>query len=90
HPSDTNVFTMKMEILLEPASNKLLHFQTLIMPDALIKLHCNVFSRGRVCGVICKLCSSNVDEEHSSSSLGRQCQMVSAENNTSGPVPQCS
>ncbi|GKB72965.1 hypothetical protein Tco_0934377, partial [Tanacetum coccineum] len=23
HPSDTNVFTMKMEILLEPASNKL-------------------------------------------------------------------
>ncbi|GJS61315.1 reverse transcriptase domain-containing protein [Tanacetum coccineum] len=30
HPSDTNVFTMKMEILLEPASNKLLvAFQTL-------------------------------------------------------------
>ncbi|GJR95144.1 hypothetical protein Tco_0267318 [Tanacetum coccineum] len=28
--------------------------------------------------------------EHSSSSLGRQCLMVSAENNTSGPVPQCS
>ncbi|GJY48207.1 retrovirus-related pol polyprotein from transposon TNT 1-94 [Tanacetum coccineum] len=27
--------------------------------------------------------------EHSSSSLGRQCQMVSAENNTSDPVPQC-
>ncbi|GJV42279.1 hypothetical protein Tco_1420719 [Tanacetum coccineum] len=27
--------------------------------------------------------------EQSSSSLGRQCQMVSAENNTSGPVPQC-
>ncbi|GKG26549.1 hypothetical protein Tco_0402252, partial [Tanacetum coccineum] len=26
--------------------------------------------------------------EHSSSSLGRQCQMASAENNTSGPVPQ--
>ncbi|GKF99173.1 hypothetical protein Tco_0297956 [Tanacetum coccineum] len=26
--------------------------------------------------------------EHSSSSLGRQRQMVSAENNTSGPVPQ--
>ncbi|GKD33317.1 hypothetical protein Tco_1248826, partial [Tanacetum coccineum] len=24
HPSDTNVFTMKMEIQLEPASNKLL------------------------------------------------------------------
>ncbi|GKB01633.1 hypothetical protein Tco_0829677, partial [Tanacetum coccineum] len=24
------------------------------------------------------------------SSLGRQCQMASAENNTSGPVPQCS
>ncbi|GJZ41503.1 hypothetical protein Tco_0588389, partial [Tanacetum coccineum] len=24
HPSDTNVFTMKMEILLEPTSNKLL------------------------------------------------------------------
>ncbi|GKF30254.1 hypothetical protein Tco_0100052 [Tanacetum coccineum] len=29
------------------------------------QLHCNVFSRGRVRGVICKLCSSNVDEEHS-------------------------
>ncbi|GKD17373.1 hypothetical protein Tco_1206531, partial [Tanacetum coccineum] len=28
--------------------------------------------------------------EQSSLSLGRQCQMVSAENNTSGPVPQCS
>ncbi|GKF88599.1 hypothetical protein Tco_0259476 [Tanacetum coccineum] len=28
--------------------------------------------------------------EHSSSNLGRQCQMASAENNTSGPVPQCS
>ncbi|GKD34192.1 hypothetical protein Tco_1249701 [Tanacetum coccineum] len=28
--------------------------------------------------------------EHSSSSLGRQCQMTSAKNNTSGPVPQCS
>ncbi|GKA01388.1 hypothetical protein Tco_0674053 [Tanacetum coccineum] len=28
--------------------------------------------------------------EHSSSSQGRQCQMASAENNTSGPVPQCS
>ncbi|GJT38367.1 hypothetical protein Tco_0938232, partial [Tanacetum coccineum] len=27
--------------------------------------------------------------EHNSSSLGRQCQMASAENNTSGPVPQC-
>ncbi|GJV48367.1 hypothetical protein Tco_1438579 [Tanacetum coccineum] len=27
--------------------------------------------------------------EHSSSSLGHQCQMVSAENNTSGPIPQC-
>ncbi|GKD78879.1 retrovirus-related pol polyprotein from transposon TNT 1-94, partial [Tanacetum coccineum] len=27
------------------------------------ELHCNVFSRGRVCGVICKLCSSNVDED---------------------------
>ncbi|GKF53659.1 hypothetical protein Tco_0160569, partial [Tanacetum coccineum] len=27
--------------------------------------------------------------EHSSSKLGRQCQMVSAENNTSGPIPQC-
>ncbi|GJS90063.1 retrovirus-related pol polyprotein from transposon TNT 1-94 [Tanacetum coccineum] len=27
------------------------------------KLHCNVFSRGRVRGVICKLCSSNVDED---------------------------
>ncbi|GJT53195.1 hypothetical protein Tco_0988249 [Tanacetum coccineum] len=33
-------------------------------------------------------------QEHGSSSLGRQCQMASAENNTSGPapspVPQCS
>ncbi|GKG32220.1 hypothetical protein Tco_0427170 [Tanacetum coccineum] len=28
--------------------------------------------------------------EHGSSSLSRQCQMASAENNTSGPVPQCS
>ncbi|GKB38343.1 hypothetical protein Tco_0883285, partial [Tanacetum coccineum] len=27
--------------------------------------------------------------DHNSSSLGRQCQMVSAENNTSGPIPQC-
>ncbi|GJW84717.1 retrovirus-related pol polyprotein from transposon TNT 1-94 [Tanacetum coccineum] len=27
------------------------------------KLHCNVFSRGRVHGVIYKLCSSNVDED---------------------------
>ncbi|GJQ99333.1 retrovirus-related pol polyprotein from transposon TNT 1-94 [Tanacetum coccineum] len=26
----------------------------------------NVFSRGRVCGVICKLCSSNVDEDTAS------------------------
>ncbi|GKF73510.1 hypothetical protein Tco_0219842 [Tanacetum coccineum] len=26
--------------------------------------------------------------EHNSSSLGRQCQMASAENNTSSPVPQ--
>ncbi|GJV73678.1 retrovirus-related pol polyprotein from transposon TNT 1-94 [Tanacetum coccineum] len=30
HPSDTNVFTMKMEILLEPASNKLLVGQTVV------------------------------------------------------------
>ncbi|GJS53020.1 retrovirus-related pol polyprotein from transposon TNT 1-94 [Tanacetum coccineum] len=30
------------------------------------KLHCNVFSRGRVRGVICKLCSSNVDEDTTS------------------------
>ncbi|GKB89373.1 retrovirus-related pol polyprotein from transposon TNT 1-94 [Tanacetum coccineum] len=30
------------------------------------KLHCNVFSRGRVRGVICKLCSSNVDEDTAS------------------------
>ncbi|GKB34156.1 retrovirus-related pol polyprotein from transposon TNT 1-94 [Tanacetum coccineum] len=31
------------------------------------KLHWdNVFSRGRVCGVICKLCSSNVDEDTTS------------------------
>ncbi|GJR50585.1 hypothetical protein Tco_1401106 [Tanacetum coccineum] len=30
HPSDTNVFTMKMEILLEPASNKLLVGDTVL------------------------------------------------------------
>ncbi|GKF80724.1 hypothetical protein Tco_0239326, partial [Tanacetum coccineum] len=31
------------------------------------KLHCNVFSRGRVRdGIICKLCSSNVDEDTAS------------------------
>ncbi|GKB09464.1 hypothetical protein Tco_0837776 [Tanacetum coccineum] len=30
------------------------------------KLHCNVFSRGRVRGFICKLCSSNVDEDTTS------------------------
>ncbi|GKA45359.1 hypothetical protein Tco_0738155 [Tanacetum coccineum] len=30
------------------------------------KLHCNVFSRGRVRSVICKLCSSNVDEDTAS------------------------
>ncbi|GKE84984.1 hypothetical protein Tco_1558726, partial [Tanacetum coccineum] len=28
--------------------------------------------------------------DHKSSSLGHQCQMASAENNTSGPIPQCS
>ncbi|GKF71399.1 hypothetical protein Tco_0207513 [Tanacetum coccineum] len=28
--------------------------------------------------------------EHNSSSLGRQRSMASAENNTSGPIPQCS
>ncbi|GJZ22874.1 putative reverse transcriptase domain-containing protein [Tanacetum coccineum] len=33
---------------------------------------------------------SSMTFEHSSSSLGHQCLMVSAENNTSGPVPQCS
>ncbi|GKA01606.1 hypothetical protein Tco_0674271, partial [Tanacetum coccineum] len=27
------------------------------------RLHCNVYSRSRVRGVICKLCSSNVDED---------------------------
>ncbi|GKF19206.1 hypothetical protein Tco_0067844 [Tanacetum coccineum] len=32
----------------------------------------------------------NFVEKHNSSSLGRQCQMASAKNNTSGPVPQCS
>ncbi|GKF72854.1 hypothetical protein Tco_0208968, partial [Tanacetum coccineum] len=30
------------------------------------ELHCNVFSRGRVRGVICKLCSSNVDDDTAS------------------------
>ncbi|GJT50794.1 hypothetical protein Tco_0976951 [Tanacetum coccineum] len=34
-------------------------------------------------------CSWQMTFEHGSSSLGRQCEMVSAENNTSGPVPQC-
>ncbi|GKD10005.1 hypothetical protein Tco_1189690 [Tanacetum coccineum] len=29
-------------------------------------MHCNVFSRGRVRGVICKLCSSNVDDDTAS------------------------
>ncbi|GJW85489.1 retrovirus-related pol polyprotein from transposon TNT 1-94 [Tanacetum coccineum] len=33
HPSDTNVFTMKMEILLEPASNKLLE-ESHVISDA--------------------------------------------------------
>ncbi|GJS55986.1 hypothetical protein Tco_0629348 [Tanacetum coccineum] len=33
HPSDTNVFTMKMEILLEPASNKLLVEPTMVAKD---------------------------------------------------------
>ncbi|GKE87143.1 hypothetical protein Tco_1564618, partial [Tanacetum coccineum] len=33
HPSDTYVFTMKMEILLEPASNKLLAGDSLNLPD---------------------------------------------------------
>ncbi|GJS03529.1 retrovirus-related pol polyprotein from transposon TNT 1-94 [Tanacetum coccineum] len=28
-----------------------------------VRLHCNVFSRSRVRGVICKLCLSNVDED---------------------------
>ncbi|GKD58652.1 hypothetical protein Tco_1296161, partial [Tanacetum coccineum] len=31
HPSDTNVFTMKMEVLLEPTSNKLLHQDSRIL-----------------------------------------------------------
>ncbi|GKA08223.1 retrovirus-related pol polyprotein from transposon TNT 1-94 [Tanacetum coccineum] len=64
------------------------HFQTLIMPDALILdnhsgrilflgdklvswmskktitvLQCYYLRRGRVLGVFCKLCSSNVDED---------------------------
>ncbi|GJW12080.1 hypothetical protein Tco_1577907 [Tanacetum coccineum] len=33
HPSDTNVFTMKMEILLEPASNKLLIIMANVPPN---------------------------------------------------------
>ncbi|GJU68626.1 retrovirus-related pol polyprotein from transposon TNT 1-94, partial [Tanacetum coccineum] len=33
HPSDTYVLTMKMEILLEPASNKLLVGDSLNLPD---------------------------------------------------------
>ncbi|GKB57100.1 hypothetical protein Tco_0913286 [Tanacetum coccineum] len=33
-------------------------------------------------------CTKQMTFEHSCSSLGRQCQMASAENNTSGPVPQ--
>ncbi|GKC91216.1 hypothetical protein Tco_1151865 [Tanacetum coccineum] len=38
HPSDTNVFTMKMEILLEPASNKLLDMR---MEDTFL-MACNI------------------------------------------------
>ncbi|GJX70672.1 hypothetical protein Tco_0307843, partial [Tanacetum coccineum] len=34
-----------------------------------------------------KMKSSYMTFEHNSSSLGRQCQMASAENNTSGPAP---
>ncbi|GJR48808.1 hypothetical protein Tco_1316911 [Tanacetum coccineum] len=40
HPSDTNVFTMKMEILLEPASNKLLvAFKIMQKYGAVVKKH---------------------------------------------------
>ncbi|GJT12319.1 hypothetical protein Tco_0859361 [Tanacetum coccineum] len=35
-------------------------------------------------------CINGNDVEHRHSSLGRQCKMASAENNTSGPVPQSS
>ncbi|GKG45263.1 hypothetical protein Tco_0495341 [Tanacetum coccineum] len=36
-----------------------------------------------------KMKSSALTFEHSSSSLDRRCQMAYAENNTSGPIPQC-
>ncbi|GJY78846.1 hypothetical protein Tco_0484647 [Tanacetum coccineum] len=180
HPSDTNVFTMKMEILLEPASNKLLveskeqdtssrsgndaHVDDADIrpinneePMAEVQMTAddNVSATGQQhteqpefinegevdqnaeqCHDIRPLPAKLTDnrttelsnqllesdnERHSplaqqrlkvnpqmvqmqifphqckankllksgSSSLGRQCQMASAENNTSGPVPQC-
>ncbi|GKA78634.1 hypothetical protein Tco_0785171 [Tanacetum coccineum] len=42
HPSDTNVFTMKMEILLEPASNKLLVGQTVVTATS-IPFKCSIY-----------------------------------------------
>ncbi|GKG22860.1 hypothetical protein Tco_0388163 [Tanacetum coccineum] len=42
------------------------------------KLHCNVFSRGRVHGVICKLCSSNVDKLVSWMSKKQDCTAMSS------------
>ncbi|GJV46211.1 hypothetical protein Tco_1430747 [Tanacetum coccineum] len=42
HLSDTNVFTMKMEILLEPASNKLLVGQTVVTATS-IPFKCSIY-----------------------------------------------
>ncbi|GKC78482.1 hypothetical protein Tco_1129256 [Tanacetum coccineum] len=53
-----------------------------------LKLLCNFVEK--FLGTVCFGNEQSMTFEHSSSSLGRQCQMVSAENNTSGPVPQCS
>nr|GEV50983.1 hypothetical protein [Tanacetum cinerariifolium] len=39
HPSDTYIFTMKMEILLEPPSNKLLVGDSLNLPDHRYNIH---------------------------------------------------
>ncbi|GJV34565.1 retrovirus-related pol polyprotein from transposon TNT 1-94 [Tanacetum coccineum] len=46
---------MKMEFLNGPLKEEL------DVKEA--GLHCNVISKSRVCGVICKLCLSNVDED---------------------------
>ncbi|GJV67187.1 hypothetical protein Tco_1482696 [Tanacetum coccineum] len=60
----------------------------LFIVDSNLKLLCNFVEK--FLGTVCFGNEQSMTFEHSSSSLGRQCQMVSAENNTSGPVPQCS